>query len=162
MVKDREAWHAAVHVVTKSQTQLSDWTTTATVWFHTQQYRECPKESEIGVVWPFLSRIFRLAVWPWENCFTSLCLGFAIRNGNIISVVWKKNKKSTVCRNAWSCVDQRWVITLSWHVMSVNDWGGWDMYMFSIVRQSFPASEDSSSLHGSTSVSASNKEPLIL
>ena len=24
MVKDREAWHAAVHEVTKSQTQLSD------------------------------------------------------------------------------------------------------------------------------------------
>ena len=27
MVKDREAWHAAVHEVAKSQTQLSDWTT---------------------------------------------------------------------------------------------------------------------------------------
>ena len=27
MVKDREAWHAAVHGVTKSWTQLSDWTT---------------------------------------------------------------------------------------------------------------------------------------
>ena len=27
MVKDREAWHAAVHGVTKSQTWLSDWTT---------------------------------------------------------------------------------------------------------------------------------------
>jgi len=26
--EDREAWHAAVHGVTKSQTQLSDWTTT--------------------------------------------------------------------------------------------------------------------------------------
>ena len=26
LVKDREAWHAAVHGVTKSQTQLSDWT----------------------------------------------------------------------------------------------------------------------------------------
>ena len=25
MVKDREAWHAAVHGVTKSQTRLSDW-----------------------------------------------------------------------------------------------------------------------------------------
>ena len=29
MVKDREAWHAAVHGVTKSQTWLSNWTTTA-------------------------------------------------------------------------------------------------------------------------------------
>ena len=28
MVKDREAWHAAVHGVTKSWTRLSDWTTT--------------------------------------------------------------------------------------------------------------------------------------
>ena len=26
MMKDREAWHAAVHGVTKSQTRLSDWT----------------------------------------------------------------------------------------------------------------------------------------
>ena len=28
MVKNTEAWHAAVHGVTKSQTRLSDWTTT--------------------------------------------------------------------------------------------------------------------------------------
>ena len=28
IVKDREAWRAAVHVVAKSQTELSDWTTT--------------------------------------------------------------------------------------------------------------------------------------
>ena len=28
IVMDREAWHAAVHRVTKSQTQLRDWTTT--------------------------------------------------------------------------------------------------------------------------------------
>ena len=27
MVEDREAWRAAVHGVTKSQTQLRDWTT---------------------------------------------------------------------------------------------------------------------------------------
>ena len=27
LVIDREAWHAAIHGVTKSQTQLSDWTT---------------------------------------------------------------------------------------------------------------------------------------
>ena len=30
IVKDREAWHAAVHEVTKSWTQLSDWTRTTT------------------------------------------------------------------------------------------------------------------------------------
>ena len=30
MVKDREAWHAEIHGVTKSQTGLSDWTTTTT------------------------------------------------------------------------------------------------------------------------------------
>ena len=30
MVKDGEAWRAAVHVVTKSQTRVSDWTTTKT------------------------------------------------------------------------------------------------------------------------------------
>ena len=30
IVKDREAWHAAVHGVSKSQTQLSYWTTTMT------------------------------------------------------------------------------------------------------------------------------------
>ena len=28
LVMDREAWHTAVHWVTKSWTQLSDWTTT--------------------------------------------------------------------------------------------------------------------------------------
>ena len=28
MVKDREAWHAAVHAVTESQTRLSNWKTT--------------------------------------------------------------------------------------------------------------------------------------
>ena len=31
MVKDLEAWCAAVHAVSKSQTQLRDWTTTATI-----------------------------------------------------------------------------------------------------------------------------------
>ena len=28
MVKNREAWHAAIHGVSKSQTQFSNWTTT--------------------------------------------------------------------------------------------------------------------------------------
>ena len=32
LVMDREAWHAAVHGVTKSQTQLSDWTELNSWW----------------------------------------------------------------------------------------------------------------------------------
>ena len=32
IAKDREAWSAAVHGVTKIQTQLSDWTTNASLW----------------------------------------------------------------------------------------------------------------------------------
>ena len=40
MVKDREAWHAAVHGVTKSQTQLSDWTTTCHVKLRTNRASE--------------------------------------------------------------------------------------------------------------------------
>ena len=31
-VKDREAWHAAVHGVAKSRTWLSNWTTTQNIW----------------------------------------------------------------------------------------------------------------------------------
>ena len=33
IVKDREAWHAAIHGVTKSQTKLSNWTTTKNMTF---------------------------------------------------------------------------------------------------------------------------------
>ena len=42
MVKDREAWRAAVHGVTKSRTQLSDWTTKEGImlkWGHTREER---------------------------------------------------------------------------------------------------------------------------
>ena len=39
MVKDNEAWHAAVHGVAKSWTQLSNWTTTEYFTLHRTLYR---------------------------------------------------------------------------------------------------------------------------
>ena len=36
-VRDREAWHAAVHGVAKSQRQLGDWTTMTKIWPNTKQ-----------------------------------------------------------------------------------------------------------------------------
>ena len=36
VVKDREAWHVAVHGVTKSRTQFSDWTTIIPCWKDTE------------------------------------------------------------------------------------------------------------------------------
>ena len=38
IVKDREAWHAGVHGVTKSQTGLSDWTTTIVLYIYIYIY----------------------------------------------------------------------------------------------------------------------------
>ena len=41
MVKDREAWGAAVHGVSKIQTQLSDWTTTTGSAMHKESACRC-------------------------------------------------------------------------------------------------------------------------
>ena len=49
IVKDREAWSAAVHGVAKSSTQLSDWTTVAVI----QENRE--------MVWDYKAT-------PWPAC----------------------------------------------------------------------------------------------
>ena len=38
LVMDREAWHAAVHGVTKSQTRLSDWTELLIFWVDFKKY----------------------------------------------------------------------------------------------------------------------------
>ena len=53
MVKDREAWRAAVHGVAKSQTQLSNWTTISSQnsphWYHSN--------SILPTMWTYLSPV---------------------------------------------------------------------------------------------------------
>ena len=59
IVKDREAWYAAVNGVTKSQTQLSNWTTMKITIFSTvsaQNHRIC----EILRCWAFRKLLFRI------------------------------------------------------------------------------------------------------
>ena len=60
IVKDREAWHAAVHWITKSWTQLSDWTTTneessswRTNWFFTPNLplRKLPADHVVKIAY---------------------------------------------------------------------------------------------------------------
>ena len=62
MVKNREAWRVAVQVVTKSQTRLSDWTTTMQKW--------CYMSTELSSV-QLLSHV-QFFVTPW----TAACQAF--------------------------------------------------------------------------------------
>ena len=51
-VKDREAWSAAVHGVTKSRTWLSNWTTIEMVWLYLSE-RESESHSVVSdSLWP--------------------------------------------------------------------------------------------------------------
>ena len=59
IVKDREAWHAAVHGVAKSQTWLSDWTTTNCVTKVSTKYLTKFLKSEMSHLSIFSLRIFK-------------------------------------------------------------------------------------------------------
>ena len=70
MVTDREAWCAAVHGVTKSWTQLSDWTATTNISLGSQGV-EKKKFRESHILWERKGRWQRERVselareWPW-------------------------------------------------------------------------------------------------
>ena len=64
LVMDREAWHAAVHEVTKSQTWLSDWT-------------------ELNLTFFF----WKSTPWPWESYLTSMILSLPAFSMGVIIVI---------------------------------------------------------------------------
>ena len=63
MVKDRESWHAAVHEVAKSQTQLSEWTTTADIFV--ERKKSLP-------LLCLSSQLFLLSLLLWHSHHTCL------------------------------------------------------------------------------------------
>ena len=53
IVKDRETWHADVYGARKSQTPLSDWTTTKTLTSHWHEWTDHPQRKSIRHQWSF-------------------------------------------------------------------------------------------------------------
>ena len=69
VVMDREAWHAAVHGVTKSQTWLSNWTE-LNVWFLTSvpfSFTSSPLFPSIYHFFKFYSTFVSEAYTPWSH-----------------------------------------------------------------------------------------------
>ena len=80
IVKDREAWCAAVHGVMKNWTQLGDWiTTTTNTVFHSQHATFIKKKLSIKFLGKWLlKRVLQrgkvnLWVCLWSFCLTTLC-----------------------------------------------------------------------------------------
>ena len=76
LVMDREAWRAAVHGVTKSQTQLSDWTELVHLSLWLQIYTS---------LWSLLCYQYILIWCPPTNVFKSLALWGLLTFPNILS-----------------------------------------------------------------------------
>ena len=84
LVMDREDWHAAVHGVAKSQTQLSDWTELN--W----QWRPCTQHQASTIIntWPLL---FKLYLYPFPQWvilkLVSGTISFICKHISIISKI---------------------------------------------------------------------------
>ena len=87
LVMDREAWHAAVHEVTKSQTQLSNWA----------ELNLCSSCS-LSISPPFLPNLARAvlwqAYWSWGKRKTTCPHVYLSKYALVFGITCKVNKKS--------------------------------------------------------------------
>ena len=106
LVMDREAWHAAVYGVTKSQTQLSDWTELTASYqvplskgFSRQEYWSgLPLPSPAALLitnsWSFPKVIFIKLVMPFNHLI--LCCPLLLLP-SIFPSIWGFSNESVLC-----------------------------------------------------------------
>ena len=86
LVMDREAWHAAIYGVARSQTRLSDWTITVTVnrsYFTNQSWLQVHMLSTHSYV------MLAAALWGWYSyCCGNSGMEGEVAQGDVISKKW--------------------------------------------------------------------------
>ena len=125
MAKDTEAWNTTVHGVTKSQTLLSDWTTTVANWACEIRWKKqifCSNNHNTG-------RTYR---WPaclkpagdWGSCLDSMWMEFVHVHMCPHVCIWDQGGKGSLSAQAYPktfyCIDSRnlellW--TLAFHII---------------------------------------------
>ena len=107
-VKDREAWRPAVHRVTKSRTQLSDWTTT-TIWqFSSESHKGRCDSDSTELPGSFLSFslkifLFQMAIPPCLSISSPVYLVFVSN--------WKNFVEIKMCYSYWHYHLLKWLLT---------------------------------------------------
>ena len=75
LVMDREAWHAAVHRVAKSRTQLSDWTKQTFTMQCFPNTSNCHTTGEGNQILPVVSLVVSPCGWPPHPTYLALAIG---------------------------------------------------------------------------------------
>ena len=83
LVMDREAWHAAVHGVAKSQTRLSDWTELN--WTELGTYKSEQERGEKARV--MSARVLYFSTFPWGSLKAKLFKRIVCNNENYTFVL---------------------------------------------------------------------------
>ena len=114
IVKNREAWCAAVHGVAKSQTQLSDWTTTIQFEFTFEKYSVTPLVFQIKA--GYISRIIsknilcprKITPGPWQWYFL-LNTELPTLSSVAWEVLWSHHRPPQKGHIFWKwCAKQEW------------------------------------------------------
>ena len=109
-VKDREAWHPAVHGVTKSRTRLSDWATTIKWQLSSESHKgKCDSDSTqlpgSSRCWTIISLkifLFQMAIPP---CLSISSLVYLVFVSN-----WKNFMEMKMCYSFWHYHLLKWLL----------------------------------------------------